>query len=291
MQRFDWAQVRSYWETHGKLWRDAANARDVDALQNVCLPHEPLWLNEHIGRIQRLQFRRMLKRLPKPGPDARALDVGCGSGRWSALLSENGYRVTGIDLQESLVELNRRRYPHITFHCGPAQECPDRGPYDLINHVSVVQHLPFDQQDILIAGFRSMMKPGGCVLALEDVRSQGPHVFANTIAGWIGRFGRAGFECLTVRRYDYSLVRMGFYGAMGAAGRLRGSRSSEQLKPESFGHFDSPASAANPGGLLRRMRRGLLRCAVWGDDLVEPMLVRLNPSISSCHCAFIFRAK
>jgi 2-polyprenyl-3-methyl-5-hydroxy-6-metoxy-1,4-benzoquinol methylase len=297
MQRFDWPAVRKYWETHGALWTQAADPRDVDALQNVCLPHEPLWMNRHIARIQRISFERLFKRLPPPSAEARALDVGCGSGRWSGFLSRRGYRTTGIDLQAPLIERNRVRYPHVQFHCGPIQDCPDPGPFDLVTHVSVIQHLPFDQQERVIRKLRGLLAAGGHVLAMEDVESQGPHVFANSIQGWIVKYRQAGFECQAVRRYDYSICRRAWLALLRVAAARRSApaapASAPPVAPESFGHFDVPAQRA-PGGVARRaaraVKRGILRGAVACDDLIEPTLMRVNPAISSYHCGFVFRA-
>jgi ubiquinone/menaquinone biosynthesis C-methylase UbiE len=39
----------------------------------------------------------------------RVLDVGCGTGRWSAALAERGSRVWGIDVSPEMVELARQR--------------------------------------------------------------------------------------------------------------------------------------------------------------------------------------
>ena len=44
----------------------------------------------------------------------RALDVGCGSGRWSLIVRDAGWRVTCADVDVEALELCRRRMPDVT---------------------------------------------------------------------------------------------------------------------------------------------------------------------------------
>ena len=63
----------------------------------------------------------------KLGKGKSVLDVGCGSGRWSAVLSDAGYRVTGADLSEKMLALARRkdkkaRYVKANMLCLPFKD-------------------------------------------------------------------------------------------------------------------------------------------------------------------------
>ncbi len=48
----------------------------------------------------------------------RLLDVGCGTGRHAALLSERGYQVDGLDIESAFVEIARKRCPEGRFFRG-----------------------------------------------------------------------------------------------------------------------------------------------------------------------------
>jgi len=48
-----------------------------------------------------------------PGPTA---DIGCGSGRDTAWLNDNGFPATGYDPSSGLLAQARQRYPALTFH-------------------------------------------------------------------------------------------------------------------------------------------------------------------------------
>jgi SAM-dependent methyltransferase len=50
----------------------------------------------------------------RPGLTA---DVGCGSGRDTAWLSENGYPAIGFDPSEGLLKEARQRHPEVRFQC------------------------------------------------------------------------------------------------------------------------------------------------------------------------------
>jgi SAM-dependent methyltransferase len=43
------------------------------------------------------------------------VDLGCGPGVWARELSNNGFRVLGIDISEAMIEIARRRVPEAEF--------------------------------------------------------------------------------------------------------------------------------------------------------------------------------
>ncbi|MFD8999878.1 class I SAM-dependent methyltransferase [Streptomyces sp. NPDC059582] len=52
----------------------------------------------------------LLARAVPPGPDARALDVGCGLGGYAAALAGLGFRTLAVDATDSAVAATRDRY-------------------------------------------------------------------------------------------------------------------------------------------------------------------------------------
>jgi SAM-dependent methyltransferase len=49
---------------------------------------------------------------------ARTLDIGCGAGRTTAVLSEMGLDVVGLDISAPLIQQARSLFPHIDFQIG-----------------------------------------------------------------------------------------------------------------------------------------------------------------------------
>lgn len=282
MRRYDWDEMRRYWETHSARWADLDRDLDPEGLTNVCHPGAPLWLNRYYARGQRRAFEALLALVP-PAGGSSALDIGCGAGRWSALLHERGYAVTGIDLQPDLIEQNRERYPAITFERAAAQDFQTETRFSLISSVTVIQHVPFEQQDAVIARMRRLCAPGAYAIVLENVRDQDPHVFANPIRGWRTRFEQAGFILVTLQRYDYSpLLRL--VGLLRRAGNRALARGSDASTPETLvaagGHRDALGVASN----------AVKRIAVALDSLIEPLLISQNVPLPTVHCGYLFRA-
>lgn len=57
---------------------------------------------------------RALELALRLAPATTALDVGCGSGRWSQMARGRGWRVTCADVDAEALELCRRRMPDVT---------------------------------------------------------------------------------------------------------------------------------------------------------------------------------
>ncbi|TWT40901.1 putative S-adenosylmethionine-dependent methyltransferase [Phycisphaerae bacterium RAS1] len=290
--QFNWKEVRKFWETHSALFAQIDDGADPDALANVCHPGAPAWLNDYYARFQRQVYSALFHRVPPPTGDSRALEVGCGAGRWCRFLAAAGFKTTGVDLQPHLVERNRKRYPHIEFVCSAIQDFQPTDRFDVISHVTVIQHIPKDQQLIAIRRFREILKPGGHVLALENVHDRGTHVFANRVAEWTRMFETSGFRRIAVRRYDYSPFHRSLMTVRELGSFLWRRRAS--ATPETYLHtFDDP-NKSRKASVLRRTARAVdltfQRVAVACDTAAEATLIPLNPPFSCVHCGFLFRA-
>ncbi len=118
------------------------------------------------------QEKRLLDlyRLP---PAARILDVGAGTGEFSARVAEEypRSRVTGVELLASSVEHARRRHAHLaprlTFETGDAFDLaqPD-DTFDLVANRHVIQSVP--HVDRILAELVRVTKPGGHVHVLAE---------------------------------------------------------------------------------------------------------------------------
>lgn len=72
-----------------------------------------------------------------------AIDVGCGLGHFSGLLSSLGLQVIGVDAREENVLEARRRYPGIDFHVLDAEQTTSErfGRFDLVVCLGLLYHL------------------------------------------------------------------------------------------------------------------------------------------------------
>lgn len=60
--------------------------------------------------------------LLQPRPEARYLDIGCGSGNYTHALFMQSVLIEGIDISPTMLEKARKKYPYMAFHQGDATE-------------------------------------------------------------------------------------------------------------------------------------------------------------------------
>jgi SAM-dependent methyltransferase len=99
---------------------------------------------------------------------SRILDFGCGAGRVSrALRKTTGADVVGYDLYAPAIDWCRDHMPYGRWEHGveePPLGEPDAS-FDLIFAISVLTHLNEHYQDLWLAEWRRLTKPGGLVVA------------------------------------------------------------------------------------------------------------------------------
>jgi 2-polyprenyl-3-methyl-5-hydroxy-6-metoxy-1,4-benzoquinol methylase len=294
MQKFDWSQVKRFYEARSSHW-ERGGYDDPDALGNVVMTGEPLWVNRYFARSQQMAYQALIDLTPPPRPGARALDIGCGAGRWARLLSEHGYQTVGIDLQPALIEAARRRYPNIEFLRTSVQEYPVEEPFDLISSVEVIRHNPFEEQLVIIRKIRESLVEGGYVIMLEGIGSDPrPNAFYRAVDGWIEAFERSGFRNIAVQRYYYNLVWRAVLQLASVRKRLASTLTSQgpfksKLGPKKT-ELTPEESAAIPkvkrGYLSNTIRRLVLEL----NAPVEYFLIQRNIALPVGDCGFLFQA-
>jgi 2-polyprenyl-3-methyl-5-hydroxy-6-metoxy-1,4-benzoquinol methylase len=280
--------MQKYWQVHDSRYAKLDYENDPDGLQNVCHATAPLWLNQYYARFQTTVYQKLFSLVRQPIAGARALDVGCGTARWCRFLADHGYHTVGIDLQQELMEINRRRYPNIEFFCSSIQDYIAEEPFDLISSVTVIQHVPFDEQDLIIQKLRKLVKVNAYTILLENIHDQGPHVFSNTIKEWQTKFQNAGFVCIAIRRYDYSFfIRLHACMTRTLISILRrGHLNAGETPCEAF--LDSPMSGTSK--FLRSLNNAAIRLATAVDTMIEPIPTKINIPVPTVHCGFLFKA-
>lgn len=95
----------------------------------------------------------------------KILDVGCGQGTISKILSEAGANVYGIDLSETSINYVKKNYPEIKVKVGNALKIDFPNNYfDIVVCIGVLHHTPDTRK-----GFEECVritKPGGKILIL-----------------------------------------------------------------------------------------------------------------------------
>jgi ubiquinone/menaquinone biosynthesis C-methylase UbiE len=102
-------------------------------------------------------------------PGARVIDLGCGSGTFTALLARSGYDCVGVDISAKLLEVGRRKHPQIEFVAGDIEHLPfPAASFDGVLLSGVVHHFP-DPSPCAAETFR-LLRPAGRFLAFDPNR-------------------------------------------------------------------------------------------------------------------------
>lgn len=109
-----------------------------------------------------------------------ALDIGCGRGEWLEILREQGFAAQGVDLDEPMLAACRER--GLDVLCADAiqvlTERPDNS-LTLISGFHLVEHLPFEHLQKLMAQAQRVLQPGG-LLIVETPNPENTWVSCNT---------------------------------------------------------------------------------------------------------------
>jgi len=96
-------------------------------------------------------------------PVGRALDVGCGEGRFCRMLAERGIAVTGIDPTEAFIAHARSRHPEGDYRIGRAEALDFAdGTFDLV--VSYLTLIDIPDIGRAIPEMARVLAPGGRLL-------------------------------------------------------------------------------------------------------------------------------
>jgi len=109
------------------------------------------------------------RRLSGLAPGARVADLGCGSGVFTNLLQQAGYRSTGLDLSPKLIGIARAKFPAVEFQEGDVEHLPfASASLDGVLLSGIVHHLP-DCSRCAAEVFR-VLRPGGRFVAFDPNR-------------------------------------------------------------------------------------------------------------------------
>lgn len=106
---------------------------------------------------------------------ATILDVGCGGGVKSRYLTNKGFKVTGVDFSEKMIEIAKRESPEIPFEVVDVYEI-DEYPktFDGVFAQAVLLHIPKDRIREVLAKLKEKINPNGFLyIAVKGMRDDG----------------------------------------------------------------------------------------------------------------------
>jgi ubiquinone/menaquinone biosynthesis C-methylase UbiE len=122
----------------------------------------------YFDTVDDLPFARDLRRRTYEGLGDVVVDVGCGTGRAVGELAALGARAVGVDLDEGVIEVARRRWPEGEFRVGDAAALPlDDGSVSGYRADKVLHNL--GEPESAVAEAWRVLRPGGrAVLVGQD---------------------------------------------------------------------------------------------------------------------------
>jgi len=97
------------------------------------------------------------------------VDIGCGTGAFTARFLKYGFKLSGIDISPNCIKYAAEKYPNVTFKVGDAERTnyPDQ-IFDIVFLSGVLHH--FQDLSVIIRECYRILKKGGVLLGYDPNR-------------------------------------------------------------------------------------------------------------------------
>lgn len=131
------------------------------------IPHKDKWNPElYDGKHAFVsKYGEELVEILAPQPGETILDLGCGTGYLTRLISESGAHVIGIDNSEEMIDKAKRQYPGIDFRIMDADDFNFKSSLDAI-FSNATLHWVLNKQKAIECMFDSLKSGGRLVLEM-----------------------------------------------------------------------------------------------------------------------------
>ncbi|MCK5897806.1 MAG: methyltransferase domain-containing protein [Methylococcales bacterium] len=106
---------------------------------------------------------------------ASTLDMGCGIGRDSFYLQQQGFQVLSVDASKNMLEQMKQLYPSVTFvhDALPDLTSLENASFQNIFCSAVLMHLPLSTMESTCKRFAQLLKPHGClIISFRDTQEK-----------------------------------------------------------------------------------------------------------------------
>lgn len=188
---------------------------------------------------ERALLARLLRGFPKAGS---VLEVGCGTGHFTAWLAGQGWRVVGLERAPAMLAEVRRHFPELPVILGDAHSLPlQEGGVDLVVFVTTVEFL--EEPALALAEAARVARQGLVVVALNPW----------SLAGLSRRWGRQARHTLVSQVRENSLVSLWIMVKAAVGERLQGIQWVSTLFPDGLWRVQAPIPLGEVIGLAAHM--------------------------------------
>lgn len=100
------------------------------------------------------------------GNKAKAVDLGCGRGEWLQLLTDHGFVVSGVDIDNGMLQAAREKGFDVTLGdlLGYLESLADDS-ISVLSAFHVLEHIPFEDIQVFFKEAMRVLVPGGVLIA------------------------------------------------------------------------------------------------------------------------------
>jgi demethylmenaquinone methyltransferase/2-methoxy-6-polyprenyl-1,4-benzoquinol methylase len=132
--------------------------------------------SRHDGNEEmKVLFKPIIRLIEGDVRDRKVLEVACGTGNWTQVLSGMARRVVATDLIEDNLEIARSkdRKGVVTFQVANAYELEGvKGPFEAAFAADWWSHMPLSMVGHFLRTLHSMLRPGARVVMVDMLRTE-----------------------------------------------------------------------------------------------------------------------
>jgi len=187
-----------YWDSKAVIYDATAASMWPNQTLNRLYDNEQRHIiDQHLGNVARLE----------------SLDMGCGTGRLSRWLADQGARVTGIDFSQGALDIARKQSQkdNPVYRHGSVFELTEKQSYDVVFTLGVLTIACRDREQLLIAltRIRHALRPDGRLFLMEPIHDGFLHrVLKLKLTDFLKVMQEAGFQVQTIAPLHFWPMRL-----------------------------------------------------------------------------------